>query len=44
VLELHRRHPALSGREISERLAEELGIEVSRRTIERLLGGGKKNG
>jgi len=44
VLELHRRHPELSGRQVAERLAEELGVEVSRRTIERLLGGGKKNG
>ena len=44
VLELHRRHPKLSGRQIAERLAEELGIEVTRRTIERLLAGGKKNG
>jgi transposase len=44
VRELHRRHPRLSGREITERLAEELGIEVHRRTIERLLSGaGKKN-
>ena len=45
VLALHRRQPRLSGREIGERLAGELGIEVSRRTIERLLGAaGKKNG
>lgn len=44
ALEQHRRHPELSGREIAEGMAEELGIEVSRRTIERLLGGGKKNG
>jgi len=44
VRELHRREPELSGREIAERLAEELGIEVHRRTIERLLGAaGKKN-
>jgi transposase len=44
VRELHRHHPELSGREIAERLAEEMGIEVHRRTIERLLGGGgKKN-
>lgn len=45
VWDLHRRRPRLSGREIAERLAEELGIEVHRRTIERLLGGGgrKKN-
>ena len=42
--ELHRRQPRLSGREIAERLAVEWGIEVHRRTIERLLGGaGKKN-
>jgi len=38
VRELHRRHPRLSGREIAERMAAELGIEVHRRTIERLLG------
>jgi transposase len=45
VRELHRRQPRLSGREIAERMAVELGIEVHRRTIERLLGGaGKKNG
>ena len=45
VRELHRRHPKLNGREIAERLAVELGIEVHRRTIERLLSGaGKKNG
>ena len=44
VLELHRRRPELSGRQIAERMAEELGIEVGRRTIERLLVGGKKNG
>jgi len=45
VRELHRREPELSGREIAERLAEDLGIEVHRRTIERLLGAaGKKNG
>ena len=41
---LHRREPRLSGRQIAERLVEELGIEVHRRTIERLLGAaGKKN-
>jgi transposase len=45
VRDLHRRQPELSGREIAERLAEELGIEVHRRTIERLLSSaGKKNG
>jgi transposase len=45
VRQLHRREPALSGRQLAERLAEELGVEVHRRTIERLLGaGGKKNG
>lgn len=45
VLDLHRRRRHLSGREIAELLAEELGIEVHRRTIERLLGtAGKKNG
>ena len=44
VLDLHRRRSDLSGREIAELLAEELGIEVHRRTIERLLApGGKKN-
>jgi transposase len=44
VRDLHRRRPRMSGREIAERLAEELGIEVHRRTIERLLSGaGKKN-
>ena len=44
VLDLHRRRRNLSGREIAEQLAEELGIEVQRRTIERLLGtAGKKN-
>lgn len=42
--DLHRHEPTLSGREIAERLAEELGIEVHRRTIERLLASaGKKN-
>ena len=45
VWDLHRRAPELSGREISERLSAELGVEVHRRTIERLLGAaGKKNG
>ena len=46
VLDLHRRRRGLNGRELAEKLAEELGIEVHRRTIERLLGGGgrKKNG
>jgi transposase len=44
VLEQHRRHPRLSGRELAERLADAQGIEVHRRTIERLLGAsGKKN-
>ena len=42
VLDLHRRRRDLSGRELAEKLAEELGIEVHRRTIERLLGGGRK--
>jgi transposase len=37
VLALHRRRPRLSGRELAERLAAELGIEVHRRTIERLI-------
>ena len=42
---LHRREPRLSGRQIAEQLVGEFGIEVHRRTIERLLGGGgKKNG
>jgi transposase len=45
VYDLHRREPQLSGREIAGQLAEEHGIEVHRRTIERLLGvAGKKNG
>ena len=45
VLELHRRQPDLSGRVLAERLAHEHGVEVHRRTLERLLGGGgKKNG
>ena len=44
IHDLHRRRPGLSGREIAERLAQEIGIEVHRRTIERLLGAaGKKN-
>jgi transposase len=44
VRDLHRRRPELSGRAIAELLAEELGIEVHRRTIERVLAsGGKKN-
>lgn len=42
VGELHRREPRLSGREIAERLAVELGIEVHRRTIERLVGVSRK--
>jgi len=40
--ELHRRQPRLSGREIAERLAVEFGIEVHRRTIERLVGVSRK--
>jgi transposase len=36
VLEPSRRHPALSGRQIAGQLAEELGIEVHRRTIDSL--------
>lgn len=45
VWDLHRRIPELSGREISKRLAAELGVAVHRRTIERLLGAArKKNG
>ena len=44
VRDLRDSEPELSGRELAERLAGELGIEVHRRTIERLLGaGGKKN-
>jgi transposase len=44
VWELHRREPELSGRQIAERLSEQMGVEVHRRTIERLLGAaGKKN-
>lgn len=45
VLDLHRRRRGLGAGQLAERLAEELGIEVSRRTIERLLrsGGRKKN-
>ena len=43
VLDLHRRRPELSGREIAERLAQEQGVDVHRRTIERLLlGAGRK--
>lgn len=42
IRELHRRQPTLSGREIAERLAVELGIEVHRRTIERHLWGARK--
>ncbi len=45
VYDLHRRQPLLNGREIAERLAAEFGIEVHRRSIERLLrAAGKKNG
>jgi len=46
VLDLHRHRRDLSGRQLAEKLSEELGIDVHRRTIERLLGGGgrKKNG
>jgi len=45
VDDLHRREPDLCGREIAERLADELDVDVHRRTIERLLGGArKKNG
>ena len=44
VRELYRHHPELSGREIAERLAADMDIEVHRRTIERLLSAaGKKN-
>ena len=38
ILDLHGREPELNGRELAERLGEELGIEVHRRTVERLLG------
>jgi transposase len=38
ILDLHRREPERSGRELAERLAGEFGIEVHRRTVERLLG------
>lgn len=45
VQTLLRADPELSGREIADRLAAERGIEVHRRTIERLLAAGvKKNG
>ena len=45
VYALHRREPDLTGREIAERMAEEMNVEVHRRSIERLLGvGGKENG
>ena len=42
ALDLHRRRPDLSGREFEELLAQELGIEVHRRTIERLLAASGK--
>jgi len=42
VFDLHRRRRHLSGRELAEMLAEEMDIEVSRRTIERLLSRGRK--
>lgn len=42
VLALHRRRPTMSGRELAEALAEEMDVEVHRRTIERLLGSGRK--
>ncbi len=42
VIEQRRHHPHVSGREIAERLAKDLGIEVHRRTIERLLTPGRK--
>jgi len=38
VLDLHAREPELSGRQLSERLEQDLGIELHRRTVERLLG------
>jgi transposase len=38
IFDLHDREPELNGRELAERLAEERGIEVHRRTVERLLG------
>jgi hypothetical protein len=39
---LHRREPELTGREVAERMAEELSIEIHRRSIERLLGAARK--
>jgi transposase len=42
VLAQHRRRPRLSGRALAEALFDELGIEVHRRTIARLLGGARK--
>ena len=42
VLDLHGSQPALSGREIAERLVNEWDVEVHRRTIERLLRTGRK--
>jgi len=42
VFAQHRRRPRMSGRELAEALAEELGVEVHRRTIERLLERGRK--
>lgn len=42
VLDLHRRRRGLGAGQLAEKLAEELGIEVSRRTIERLLRGGRR--
>jgi transposase len=38
IFDLHGREPELNGRELAERLAEKRGIEVHRRTVERLLG------
>lgn len=44
VRALAREEPALSGRDLARRLAEEHGVEVHRRTIERLMAlPGKKN-
>jgi transposase len=43
IEEIHRDEPELTGRDVAERLAAALGVEVHRRTIERWLRG-KKNG
>ena len=38
LLDLHASEPELSGRELAERLQRDLGIELHRRSVERLLG------